>query len=41
MSRLYLAVPLVAALAAMSLATARASSSPSAGALPPDAAAFG
>ena len=40
MSRLYLAVPLAAALAAVGLATARAASSPSAGALPPDAAAF-
>jgi alcohol dehydrogenase (cytochrome c) len=40
MSRLYLAVPLVAALAAVGLATARAASSPSAGALPADAAAF-
>jgi outer membrane protein assembly factor BamB len=40
MSRLYVAVPLAAALAAVGLAAAHAASSPSAGALPPDAAAF-
>src|SRR6476659_3172464 len=40
MSRLYLAVAIAAGLAAVGLAAARAASSPSAGALPPDAAAF-